>query len=1304
MTLSPYARVCVQNGQIKIETLALLDTGCETSLITQALADELRLKGPTRRIRLGTFHGNDPTTLIRLSSCRISSCTSSSSFEIARIMIVPDLRVAARYVDWPQEKKRWSHLADLSLEVFDSKQVGVFIGANVVGALLQLELRAPNEGIGPYGLLTPFGWTVMGEVPAALNSVRSPACYTTSVEEDGHDIIEQFWLFESFGSRLERAQYSTEQEKLAIQILSQTIRYLGDRYEIGLPWASEKVKLPDNRKSALRRLYSTESRFRSDKKYAERYTKAIEVYMKMGFARRLRMEELVGVPGRTWYLPHFLVINPNKPDKPRLVFDAASKHDGVCLNDALINGPLLLSNLHDLLILFREGPYAVSMDIEKMFLQVRVREEDQYAFRFLWRRPGDEGPPVAYQMMVEIFGAASSPTSCTFVLRRTAEDNLEYQDIKHKVTENFYVDNYLDSFNDAATAIDCCNRISALLKKGGFVLTHLMTSSREVWQSMEPEKRAQPTLNVDLDDLPVERTLGLLWDGESDTFYFSFSEAHEANTKRAILAAVSSVYDPLGFLACVTLTSKILLQDIWRCGRDDNPKTRKTIGWDELLPLQLQKRWGPYAASLEHLKSLRIARCLRPITFVPEFTKYQLHVFCDASTRGYGAIVYLRAKCKSVVSVQLVTARSRVAPVRQLTIPRLELMGAVLGYRLGLRTKKALRVDVDSTTWWTDSSTVLHWLRAEATLFSAFVANRKEEIREGSLPSEWRHVPGSLNPADDGSRGIPATELNVEHRWFEGPEFLKKNSVMWPAGSEPIPDEDALEIVHSILVGVITAEELEIDRIIVSSTDLPGLERGVAELDQVPGPFSVERLRTALEKCVRRVQGKCFEMEINALQKGLPLPRNSHVLKLSPFLDDPGVLRVGGRLENAPLEEDAIHPMLLPTHHPFTRLVILDAHERCLHSQIDRTLYEVQSRFWIIRGGRAVHDEVRKCLECRKRLAKPLQPFMAPLPVARLTPDLPPFTHVGVDYFGPLYVTVGRRTEKRYGCLFTCLVTRAIHTELAVQLDADSFLMAFRRFVSIRGHPKEVFSDNGTNLVAGERELRIGLLELEKEGRVFEKLAEMKVHWHFSPPSAPHFGGVWERLVRSAKTALRAVLGTQTVREEVLSTTLREVDSMLNARPLTHLRWHPGNRGPLTPNHFLLGQPHPHIPPGLFSDTGELSRRRWLRAQELAQQFWKRWLREYVPSLIERTKWTRKERNVQIGDVVLIVDEKNPRGLWPTGRVSKVLMAQSGKNKSQTVRTVIVKTKEGEFRRPAVKLCLLSPIEEQTTATQPKEA
>lgn len=185
-----------------------------------------------------------------------------------------------------------------------------------------------------------------------------------------------------------------------------------------------------------------------------------------------------------------------------------------------------------------------------------------------------------------------------------------------------------------------------------------------------------------------------------------------------------------------------------------------------------------------------------------------------------------------------------------------------------------------------------------------------------------------------------------------------------------------------------------------------------------------------------------------------------------------------------------------------------------------------------------------------------------------------------------------------------------------------------------------MYSDNGTNLVAGEQELRAGLQRLMQDQSFSNQLADRGIWWHFSPPSAPHFGGVWERLVRSAKTALKIVLGNQTVSEEVLTTVLAEAESMLNGRPLTHLSVDPDDSSPITPNHFLLGRAHPHIPPDIIDESKGLSRRRWLAAQELAQHFWRRWLKEYVPSLIERSKWLQRKKNLQVGDLVLIVDHK----------------------------------------------------------------
>jgi transposase InsO family protein len=290
-----------------------------------------------------------------------------------------------------------------------------------------------------------------------------------------------------------------------------------------------------------------------------------------------------------------------------------------------------------------------------------------------------------------------------------------------------------------------------------------------------------------------------------------------------------------------------------------------------------------------------------------------------------------------------------------------------------------------------------------------------------------------------------------------------------------------------------------------------------------------------------------------------------------------------------------------------------------------------------------------------------------------------PFTNVGIDYFGPFHVVVGRHQEKRYGVLFTCLSTRAVHLELAHHLTSDSFILAFRRFVDRRGTPAVVYSDNGTNLCAGEKEMRAELEEINKNLQLAAEKRE--IEWRFSPPSAPHFGGVWERLVRCCKSALTHVLHGQTVSDEILHTALTEVESLLNGRPLTHISVDPNDPTPLTPNHFLLGGPHPNLPISIISPGERLSSKSWRRAQQITDHFWKRWLTEYVPNLTERIKWTRNERALQVGDLVLVADKSSERGTWPVGRVTRLMPGKDG-----VVRTAVVKTQHGEYTRPVIKL------------------
>ena len=308
---------------------------------------------------------------------------------------------------------------------------------------------------------------------------------------------------------------------------------------------------------------------------------------------------------------------------------------------------------------------------------------------------------------------------------------------------------------------------------------------------------------------------------------------------------------------------------------------------------------------------------------------------------------------------------------------------------------------------------------------------------------------------------------------------------------------------------------------------------------------------------------------------------------------------------------------------------------------------------------------------------------MAPLPTPRLTPDKAPFTFTGVDYFGPLYVKQGRSTAKRYGCLFTCMTTRAVHIEIAYSLDTDSFLEALQRFVSRRGKPEKILSDNGTNFRGGEKELR---QEIEKwnKTKINNVLLQQEIQWSFNPPGASHMGGIWERMIRTTRKILKILANEQLVNDETLLTLMAEAEKIINDRPLTPPSSDPMDLEPLTPSKLLLLKPNLCLPPGVFDKRDQYVRRWYKQAQYLADIFWNRWLREYLPTLQARQKWTTHKRNLKAGDLVLIVDEKVPRGMWPLGQVIKTIADKDG-----DVRSAEVKTAEGYKYRPVTKLCFL---------------
>ena len=454
------------------------------------------------------------------------------------------------------------------------------------------------------------------------------------------------------------------------------------------------------------------------------------------------------------------------------------------------------------------------------------------------------------------------------------------------------------------------------------------------------------------------------------------------------------------------------------------------------------------------------------------------------------------------------------------------------------------------------------------------------------------------------------------------------------------------------------------------------------------GELKPNEIEDSQVQAIRSSQREAFPEEYLALQRRKELTNASKLLPLRPRLDEEGQMRCDGRLKYAEfLSQDARFPIILPRKHHVTKSIVKQYYEEGNHaSGTNQTLAALSTRFWLISGRGEIREWEKECNECRRRKAKAAKQMMAPLPQIRLRLSLRAFAQTAVDFAGGPFITIqggGFRRQKRYLCLFACLATRAVHLEMAFGLDTDSFLNAFYRMVNRRGLPREMLSDNGTNFVAAERELRELVAVLDRE-KIAQSTANKGVIWHFNPPHAPHFGGVHETMIKAAKRAVNAVLGNADVTDEQLVRAFTGAEALLNSRPLTYQSANPEDDIPSTPNHFLVGQIGGRFAPDSVDDTSFSLKKRWRRVQELVRHFWHRWIREWIPRLNSRRKWFKNEKDLQTGDIVLVMSPDSPRGHWPLGRIIEVYHGKDGH-----VRVVKVQVGKKRLTRPISKLCPL---------------
>ena len=545
---------------------------------------------------------------------------------------------------------------------------------------------------------------------------------------------------------------------------------------------------------------------------------------------------------------------------------------------------------------------------------------------------------------------------------------------------------------------------------------------------------------------------------------------------------------------------------------------------------------------------------------------------------------------------------------------------------------KEIDLMIESTFFWTDSKITLQYINNESRRCKTYVANRVAEIRDTSHPSQWRHCPGHLNPADDASRGISASKLLNRERWFSGPNFLSKPEDEWPIAEPCSGLEDVSEVKDEKPIFNLTLPD-KLNKMLLKYSSWLRLQRKIAWLLKFKAYLQdrksrgavtiVDKRLTALEQStiaiVKLLQREAYGQEIKALEKREKIKSSSVIARLNPVLIN-GVLRVGGRIPEAPIAFSTKFPMIIPPKHHVTKLLIASFHEKLAQAGQNPILASLREQFWIPKGRSAVRNVVQSCLKCKRQRAAVMEQMMEAQPAFRTTAYEPCFTHTGVDHFGPLNFKRGRAVVKRRGAIIACLNSRVMHLELASSLESDCFINVLRRFINQRGPPKYIYSDNGMNFVGAEREIGEAIKGWNQD-QIHDELLQRKCQWVFQPPKASHAGGVWERLICSIRTALKAVLGESLVDEEVLMTVFTEVESVLNSRPLCAVSDDPNDYEPITPNYLLLQRPFPTLPPGSFVKEDIYARKKWRQTQILADHFWKRWLKEYIPALQERQKW-----------------------------------------------------------------------------------
>lgn len=1271
----------------RVPCRALLDSGSQINIISERMVNELGLKRTRISVPVSGVGGAE-TVAKHKTSITIQSRVNNFSANISAV-ILP--RISDMQPTQHIQTSTWKLPANIELadpSFFKPQPIDILLGAELYLDLLEAERIKIDEHL-PILQNTQLGWIVSGKV--STNSSTRYHCHIASQPSMGalEQQIQRFWEIEHHDAATKRV---TKEQADCEDYYQQTFRRLPTgQFVVRLPFREDASRLGSSIEMATKRFFALERRLNRNPELKDEYQKFIHEYKDLNHMQLVKPEQIAA---SHYFLPHHCVIKPDSSTtKLRVVFDGSAKTtSGVSLNEILSVGATVQPDLFSIIIRFRTREYVLTADISKMYRQIKIDNMDQNYQLIIWRDNEDE-PLQYYQLNTVTYGTSPAPFLATRSINQLAMEEAEsFPLAAGALLEDTYVDDILAGADTLEKVTELKDQLINLLRKGQFELRKFCANHPDIIQDIPEEHREKRLI---INDTEAVKTLGIVWQPQQDVFQcYATIEDTGKFSKRTALSDIARLFDPIGLIGPVIVLGKLFVQELWR----------SNLQWDEDMPPQMKERWIRFRTQLEDIKLVKIPR--KVLVSTP--TEIQLHAFSDSSTLAYGTCCYLRSVDKyGQIMVRLLCSKSRIAPLKSTTIARLELCGALLMAELVERLQQCLSISISKICYYTDSTTTLSWIASPSYSWTTFVANRVAKIQELTRSEQWRHIEGTQNPADLVSRGLLPQALAQSTLWFNGPTFLQESEDKWPSGtfkttsdtpeSRPrklaftatIPETKYVDLLNSVSH---RDSFCKLQRIFgycirfINNCKLPKALR-------TKGNLTINELDLALYSIVKNVQRTSFYKEYILLKKEKPLEGSNSIISLDPFLDNTtGIIRIGGRLRHSELQQEAKHQMLLPKDHFFTECLVRHLHQQHMHAAQQTLIAIIRQRFWPLNAKGIARKVIYKCIRCFKCKPRSIDQLMGNLPRERVQPSRP-FHTTGVDFCGPVkihYRIRGKTPTKAYIAVFVCFATKAVHLEVVSDLTSEAFINALKRFISRRGLCHTIFCDNATNFVGAKsqlRELKDTFAAEAAQTLIGETCQQNHIQWKPIPPRSPHFGGLWEAAVKSAKYHMIRQIGNANVTFEELHTIVVQIEAILNSRPITAMSSDPNDLEALTPGHFLIGSPLTAFAEPDTSNKNMDQLTRFQRIRHIQQNFWKRWSSEYLHQLQSRPKWQRTKPNITPGTMVLLKEQNMPPLKWPLGRV-----IETTEGSDKRTRVVTVKTASNLLKRAVHNVCPL-PIE-----------